>query len=57
VQRTLLLGTDHTELGHLVTETLGPIAVGLGRGRHPKAYPYLDPNEDALTVPPAATST
>src|SRR5690606_23509344 len=50
VQRLLLLGKDHTELGDVAVDSLGPMAAALTRGRHPKAYPYLDPNEDALVL-------
>jgi hypothetical protein len=50
VQRILLLGEDHTELGDVAVDSLGPMAAALTRGRHPKAYPYLEPNEDALVI-------
>jgi serine/threonine protein phosphatase PrpC len=48
VETILLLGRDHTELGDAATETVGPVSAALTRGRHPKAFPYTEPNEDAL---------
>lgn len=44
----MLLGEDHPDLGEVTVDVAGPAAVGISRGRHPKAYPYLDPNEDAV---------
>lgn len=44
-----LLGEDHTELGATAVEIVQPgLAVGLSRGRFPKGYPHVDPNEDAV---------
>ncbi|GIU92148.1 MAG: hypothetical protein KatS3mg011_1054 [Acidimicrobiia bacterium] len=44
-----LWGSDHTELGVIATETLGErIGLGISRGRFPKGYPYVDPNEDVV---------
>lgn len=43
----LLHGTDHSDLGADATSPCGPrCAVGLTRGRQPKPYAHLDPNED-----------
>lgn len=53
----LLLGKDHAELGRVAIETLGSVAVGISRGRHPKAYPYLDPNEDTVLAVTSADRT
>lgn len=50
MDRTILLGRDHTELGESTVATAGPVAVALTRGRHPKAYAYTEPNEDAVTA-------
>src|SRR5690606_11767125 len=46
----LLHGRNHTQLGELAVEQIGDIGVALGRGRHPKAYPYTEPNEDSLVA-------
>lgn len=44
-----LWGPDHTSLGAVATASLGPrIAIAISRGRHPKGYPSVDPNEDAV---------
>lgn len=44
-----LWGSDYTELGVVGTETLGErIGLGISRGRFPKGYPYVDPNEDVV---------
>lgn len=48
MDRTTLLGRDHTELGESEVVTVGPVALAITRGRHPKAYPYTEPNEDAV---------
>ncbi|MDP2622426.1 MAG: protein phosphatase 2C domain-containing protein [Actinomycetota bacterium] len=47
MDRIVLLGRHHTELGEAALDRVGPVAVGLTRGRHPKGYPYTEPNEDA----------
>jgi serine/threonine protein phosphatase PrpC len=44
-----LWGDEHTELGEIAVAALPPrAAVALSRGRFPKGYPHLDPNEDAV---------
>jgi serine/threonine protein phosphatase PrpC len=44
----LLLGSDHPDLGEIAVETISDdFAIGLSRGRFPKGYPHVDPNEDA----------
>ena len=44
-----LSGPDHTELGTTSVHELTPnLAVGISRGRFPKGYPHVDPNEDAV---------
>jgi serine/threonine protein phosphatase PrpC len=44
----LLLGSDHPDLGEIAVETISSdFAIGLSRGRFPKGYPHVDPNEDA----------
>ncbi|MEA3502778.1 MAG: hypothetical protein U9R47_08390, partial [Actinomycetota bacterium] len=48
-QSILLLGSDHTELGEVEIAELSPhVAVGISRGRFPKGYAHVDPNEDAV---------
>lgn len=44
----MLLGRDHPDLGQVAIERAGRVAIALTRGRHPKAYPYTDPNEDTV---------
>ena len=49
LRSSLLLGVDHAQLGEVRIEELGPsVAVGISRGRFPKGYPHVDPNEDAV---------
>ena len=44
-----LWGSDHPALGSVaVTGVDGEAAVALSAGLHPKPYPHLDPNEDAV---------
>lgn len=44
-----LSGDQYEELGQIATRTLGEsCAIALSRGRHPKGYEHLDPNEDAV---------
>lgn len=50
MQTALLLGSDHTQLGAIATATAGRTAAALSRGRFPKGYPHVDPNEDAVAV-------
>ncbi len=43
-----LWGSDHPQLGEVATASVAPYAgLALSRGGYPKAYPHLDPNEDA----------
>ena len=45
----LLLGEDHTELGGIAVDEVTPrISIAISRGRFPKPYAYVDPNEDAV---------
>jgi serine/threonine protein phosphatase PrpC len=54
----LLLGSDHSELEETAVVDLGPdLAVGISRGRFPKGYPHLDPNEDAVFAMTDGTTT
>ena len=56
--QAVLWGKDHLELGEITSRAVGPrTAVAITRGRHRKAYPYTDPNEDAAiaVVGPRAT--
>ncbi len=47
----VLYGRDHTELGVVASGQVGGRAgFALSRGKYPKAYPYVDANEDALLV-------
>jgi serine/threonine protein phosphatase PrpC len=46
-----LWGDEHERLGDIATVPLEPCAaIGLSRGRFPKAYEHVDPNEDAVMV-------
>jgi serine/threonine protein phosphatase PrpC len=48
-QSALLLGSDHPGLGEVAVTALGDhMAIGLSRGRFPKGYSHVDPNEDAV---------
>lgn len=50
-QSALLFGSDHPGLGEVVVTALGDdLAIGLSRGRFPKGYSHVDPNEDAAFV-------
>ena len=56
--QAVLWGKDHIALNQVAVEAVGPrAAVALSRGRHRKAYRYIDPNEDAAVavVGPRAT--
>ncbi len=49
VSQAALWGDEHTELGEMAVAPLRPsAAVALSRGKFPKGYPHLDPNEDAV---------
>ena len=48
--RAALFGTDHPELGEIVSSPVGRAAVALSRGGHAKTYPYVDVNEDAVAA-------
>lgn len=44
-----LWGGDHTQLGDVATARIdAKTAIALSRGKYPKGYPHLDPNEDAV---------
>jgi serine/threonine protein phosphatase PrpC len=48
-QSALLFGSDHPGLGEVAVTALGDhLAIGLSRGRFPKGYSHVDPNEDAV---------
>ena len=54
----LLLGEDHTELEEVaITEVTPNLAIGISRGRFPKGYPHVDPNEDAVYAATDGTTT
>lgn len=55
--RAILRGVDHTELGEIVTSSIGRAAVALSRGGYAKTYQYVDPNEDAVAVVAGPRST
>ncbi len=47
VRVAALWGPDHEALGGVVVSEVTPsLAVALSRGRFPKGYPHVDPNED-----------
>jgi serine/threonine protein phosphatase PrpC len=49
--RATLWGKDHEELDQIASVAAGErAALAITRGRHPKAYGYEDPNEDAVAV-------
>ena len=49
LRMTVLWGDEHTDLGEVaVAELLPNAALALSRGKFPKGYPHLDPNEDAV---------
>ncbi|MCZ6663179.1 MAG: protein phosphatase 2C domain-containing protein [Actinobacteria bacterium] len=51
VQHSVLWGHDHPQLGVVATEEISPrVAIALSRGKYPKGYPHLDPNEDAVAA-------
>ena len=54
----MLRGPDHETLGEIALEEIAPsLALALSRGRFPKGYPHLDPNEDgALAATDGATA-
>ena len=56
--RAELWGTDHRELDEVASATAGPrAAIAITRGRHAKAYRYLDENEDAVAALAAPSGT
>jgi len=58
VRAAALWGPDHETLGEMeVCEVTSSLAMALSRGKFPKGYPHVDPNEDgvlAATNGPAA---
>lgn len=51
MRTAVLHGAQHTQLGSLATAPCGQwCAVGNTRGRHPKRYGHVDPNEDIAAV-------
>ena len=58
VRSAAFWGEDHVELGNIAVESVGPdCAIAISRGKYPKGYPYLDPNEDAVLVATDGTSS
>ena len=54
----LLLGEDHTELEEVAIREITPnLAIGISRGRFPKGYAHVDPNEDAAYAATDGTTT
>jgi len=54
----VLWGRDHTELGEVAVRAPVPGAAGaLSRGALPKAYDYVDPNEDAVALAAGGRAT
>jgi hypothetical protein len=54
----LLLGSGHENLGEFeIEEVSSHIAIGISRGRFPKAYAHIDPNEDAVSAATDDTTT
>lgn len=54
----VLWGRDHVDYGDVVVRSVGErVGLALTRGRHPKPYAWVDPNEDvvAAVVGPRAT--
>lgn len=48
---TTLWGDEHTGLGEVHVERVADrVALAITRGRHPKRYSYVDPNEDAVSA-------
>src|SRR5665811_1231436 len=49
LRTALLLGDDHIELEDVAIREITPnLAIGISRGRFPKGYPHIDPNDDAV---------
>lgn len=49
--QAVLWGKDHVDLDRVAVEELSDdVAVAITRGRHRKAYRYIDPNEDAAVA-------
>jgi serine/threonine protein phosphatase PrpC len=55
--RAELWGTDHTALGELASAAAGRAAIAISRGKHAKAYRYVDDNEDVAAVVAGPSST
>ena len=54
----LLLGEDYAELEEIRIRDLTPkVAIGISRGRFPKGYPHVDPNEDSVFAAIDGTTT
>jgi len=54
----VLLGSDHTELEEIAIQAITQnLAIGISRGRFPKGYPHVDPNEDAAYAATDGTTT
>ena len=51
MQRAILYGEEHVELGPIATHAVGDrVGLAITRGRWPKAYKYTDPNEDVVAA-------
>ena len=58
VRSASLWGDDHTNLGDIAVIGVGErTAVALSRGRYPKGYRHLDPNEDAVLAAAQGSKT
>jgi serine/threonine protein phosphatase PrpC len=55
---SVLWGRDHTELREAAVEAAGPgVAIGLTRGRFPKGYAHVEPNEDVVAAAVGSRAT
>jgi len=56
-QTAALFGDDYPTLGEIGVVTLGGAVAAISRGRFPKGYPHVDPNEDAALIAASDTAT
>jgi hypothetical protein len=58
VRQVSLWGEDHIEFGEIAVTSLGgSVAIAISKGKHPKGYPTLDSNEDAVLAATCGEST
>ena len=58
VREVSLWGEDHVEFGEIAVSSLDEaVAIAISKGRHPKGYPTLDSNEDAVLAAASERST